>query len=96
MGIGDWGLGIGDWGLGIGLNPQFPIPNHQFLIPNYGATTAIPIQSTVPITSTYQTQVPSTFTSSTQPQTKYKTHPLRRNYRNHFQIKASTEREQIL
>ena len=42
------------------------------VIPNYGTTTGIPIQSTVPITSTYQTQVPSTFTSSTQPQTKYK------------------------
>ena len=34
MGIGDWGLGIGDWGLGIGPNPQSPILNLQFPIPN--------------------------------------------------------------
>ena len=44
------------------------------VIPNYGATSGFPvqstIQSTVPISSNYQS--PSTFVSSTQPQTKYK------------------------
>jgi hypothetical protein len=44
------------------------------VIPNYGATSGFPVQSTVqstvPLYSNYQT--PSTFVSSTQPQTKYK------------------------
>ena len=44
------------------------------VIPNYGATSGFPvqstIQSTVPISSNYQS--PSTIISSTQPQTKYK------------------------
>ena len=44
------------------------------VIPNYGATSGFPVQSTVqstvPLYSNYQS--PSTFVSSTQPQTKYK------------------------
>ena len=32
--MGDGGLGIGDWGLGIGPNPQFPISNTLYSIPN--------------------------------------------------------------
>ena len=44
------------------------------VIPNYGATSGFPVQSTVqstvPLYSNYQS--PSTFVSNTQPQTKYK------------------------
>jgi len=39
------------------------------VIPNYGATSGFPVQSTVPISSNYQS---STNFGSTQPQTKYK------------------------